>query len=109
MSLSIHRNDVHHNSCKFARSIVMNGNFKAQHMKPMNAKAEIWLMDGKGYMVTLGVYKDYLAGMVNKFEVCKLISYTEAICALMEALVVRLQQSPSSQPGQCTKKLTQWL
>ena len=84
----------------------MDGNFKAEHMKPKNAAAEIWLMDGKGYMVTLGAYKDYLAGTVNKFEVCMLIRHAEGICVLLEALAVRLQQSPSSEPGQCTKEPT---
>ena len=106
MSLSIQRKDVHHNSWKFARTIVMDGNFKAEHMKPKNAEAEIWLMDGKGYMVTSGAYKNYITGTVNKFEVCMLIRHAEGICALMEALAVGLQQSPNSETGQCTKEPT---
>ena len=84
----------------------MDGNFKAEHMKPKNAEAEIWLMDGKGYMVTLGAYKNYIARTVNKFEVCMLIRHAEGVCALMEALAVGLQQSPNSETGQCTKEPT---
>ena len=34
----------------------MDGNFKAEHMKPKNPDEELWLMDGRGYMVTSGMY-----------------------------------------------------
>ncbi|KIM63572.1 hypothetical protein SCLCIDRAFT_116995 [Scleroderma citrinum Foug A] len=53
---------------KFSRSIVMDGNFKAEHMKPKNPDEELWLMDGRGYMVTSGMYKQYLANSPNPIE-----------------------------------------
>ncbi|KIN98913.1 hypothetical protein M404DRAFT_156525, partial [Pisolithus tinctorius Marx 270] len=34
------------------RSLVMDGNFKAEHMHPKDAGSETWLMDGKEYMVS---------------------------------------------------------
>ena len=81
----------------------MDGNFKVEHMKPKNAAAEIWLMDGKGYMVTSGAYKDYLAGTVNRIEV---YMHMASQMSLIKALAIRLQQSPSGQPSQCTTKPT---
>ena len=49
----------------------MDGNFKAEHMKPKNPDEELWLMDGSGYMVTSGMYKQYLANSSNPIEVCQ--------------------------------------
>ncbi|KAI6010723.1 hypothetical protein F5J12DRAFT_781725 [Pisolithus orientalis] len=34
----------------FARTFVMDSNFKAKHMLPKNAAKEVWLMDGNGFM-----------------------------------------------------------
>ena len=47
----------------------MDGNFKAEHMLLKNASQELWLMDGKGFMVTSEPYKNYLAESVNQVEV----------------------------------------
>ncbi|KAL4070191.1 hypothetical protein V8B97DRAFT_2024201 [Scleroderma yunnanense] len=47
---------------KFSKSIVMDGNFKAEHMRPRNPAEEVWLMDGRGFMVGSRKYKEYLAG-----------------------------------------------
>ena len=47
----------------------MDGNFKAEHMRPKNPANEVWLMDGMGFMVSMPEYKDYLAGMLNRVEV----------------------------------------
>ncbi|KAI6142698.1 hypothetical protein BKA82DRAFT_4017945 [Pisolithus tinctorius] len=52
----------------FARTIVMDGNFKAKHMLPKNAAKEVWLMDGNGFMVTSAPYKEYLTGTINRIE-----------------------------------------
>ncbi|KAI6154969.1 hypothetical protein BKA82DRAFT_4010664 [Pisolithus tinctorius] len=46
----------------FARTFVMDGNFKAKHMLPKNAAEEVSLMDGNGFMVTSAPYKEYLTG-----------------------------------------------
>jgi len=48
----------------------MDGNFKAEHMRPKNSANEVWLMDGMGFMVTMPEYKDYLARTLNRVEVC---------------------------------------
>ena len=56
-------------SWKYSRALVMDGNFKAEHMLLKNASQELWLMDGKGFMVTSEPYNRYLAGSVNRVEV----------------------------------------
>ena len=56
-------------SWKYSRALVMDGNFKAEHMLLKNASQELWLMDGKGFMVTSEPYKRYLARSVNQVEV----------------------------------------
>ena len=60
---------THVHSWKYSRAIVMDGNFKVEHMLLKNASQELWLMDGKGFMVTSELYKNYLAGSVNQVEV----------------------------------------
>ena len=49
----------------------MDGNFKAEHMLLKQNTNEVWLMDGKGFMVTEQPYKRYLAGTANQVEVCR--------------------------------------
>ena len=49
----------------------MDGNFKAEHMLLKQTTNEVWLMDGKGFMVTEEPYKTYLAATANWVEVCK--------------------------------------
>jgi len=56
-------------SWKYSRVIAMDGNFKAEHMLLKQAPNEVWLMDGKGFMVTSELYKSYLAGSANRVEV----------------------------------------
>ncbi|KAL4077856.1 hypothetical protein J3A83DRAFT_4356696 [Scleroderma citrinum] len=52
----------------FARTLVMDGNFKAEHMHPTDPNNEVWLMDGKGFMVESMPYKEYLKGSTNVVE-----------------------------------------
>ena len=56
-------------SWKYSCTLVMDGNFKAEHMLLKNVSQELWLMDGKGFMVASEPYKRYLAGSVNQVEV----------------------------------------
>ncbi|KAL4074101.1 hypothetical protein J3A83DRAFT_4159615 [Scleroderma citrinum] len=49
-------------------TLVMDGNFKAKHMHPKNPNNEVWLMDGKGFMVESMLYKEYLKGSTNVVE-----------------------------------------
>ncbi|KAI6000355.1 hypothetical protein F5J12DRAFT_784372 [Pisolithus orientalis] len=52
-----------------ARSLVMDGNFKAEHMHPKDTGSKAWLMDGKGYMVASQPYKEYLSSTKNVVEI----------------------------------------
>ncbi|KAI6006560.1 hypothetical protein F5J12DRAFT_782829 [Pisolithus orientalis] len=52
-----------------ARSLVMDGNFKAEHMHPKEAGSTAWMMDGKGYMVASQPYKEYLSSTKNVVEI----------------------------------------
>ncbi|KAL4078793.1 hypothetical protein V8B97DRAFT_2021152 [Scleroderma yunnanense] len=50
---------------KFARTLMINGNFKAKHMQQKDPSNEVWLMDGKDLMVESMPYKKYLKGTTN--------------------------------------------
>ncbi|KAG2047807.1 hypothetical protein BDR06DRAFT_976453 [Suillus hirtellus] len=43
------------------RSLVMDGNFKAKHLHPTHPEDEVWLTDGKGFMVGRARYWAHLA------------------------------------------------
>ncbi|KAI6138394.1 hypothetical protein BKA82DRAFT_4366513 [Pisolithus tinctorius] len=45
---------------RFTRTVVMDGNFKAEHMHERKSEDQVRLMDGLGYMVTNPQYADYL-------------------------------------------------
>ncbi|KAI5997503.1 hypothetical protein EDD15DRAFT_2162788 [Pisolithus albus] len=45
---------------KYSHTMVMDGNFKAEHMKERRPHDQVWLMDGQGYMVTYPEYHAYL-------------------------------------------------
>ncbi|KAL4063352.1 hypothetical protein V8B97DRAFT_1920554 [Scleroderma yunnanense] len=53
---------------KFTRTLVMDGNFKAKHMHSKDPSNEVWLMDGKGFIVESMPYKEYLKGITNVVE-----------------------------------------
>ncbi|KAF8545940.1 hypothetical protein OG21DRAFT_1491749 [Imleria badia] len=45
---------------KYTCTLVMDGNFKAEHMHEKRPEDQVWLMDGLGYMATQPKYKEYL-------------------------------------------------
>ncbi|KIN94587.1 hypothetical protein M404DRAFT_34874 [Pisolithus tinctorius Marx 270] len=45
---------------KYTRMLVMDGNFKAEHMHDRRPADQVWLMDGHGFMVTDPDYQTYL-------------------------------------------------
>ena len=45
----------------FARSIVKDGNFSAEHLKMKKPENDVALADGTGFMVTDKPYKEHLA------------------------------------------------
>ena len=51
------------------RSIVVDGNFSAEHMKMKNAKDDVWLSNGEAYIVEAAKYKMHLEDSINGKEV----------------------------------------
>ncbi|KAI6026871.1 hypothetical protein BKA83DRAFT_4050885, partial [Pisolithus microcarpus] len=47
-------------SWKYTRTVVMDGNFKAEQMHERRPDDQVWLMDGRGFMVTNPPYRSYL-------------------------------------------------
>ncbi|KIN94246.1 hypothetical protein M404DRAFT_35256 [Pisolithus tinctorius Marx 270] len=47
---------------RYTRTLVMDGNFKAEHMHDRCPEDQVWLMDGCGYMVTDLEYRAYVKG-----------------------------------------------
>ncbi|KAG1900018.1 uncharacterized protein F5891DRAFT_980633 [Suillus fuscotomentosus] len=45
----------------YARSLVMDSNFKAEHLHPTHLEDEVWLTDGQCFMVSKDRYKAHLA------------------------------------------------
>ncbi|KAI6153823.1 hypothetical protein BKA82DRAFT_4011935 [Pisolithus tinctorius] len=48
------------NHWKYARTLVMDGNFKAEHMHDRRPADQVRMMDGRGYMVSDSEYQAYL-------------------------------------------------
>ncbi|KAG2100186.1 uncharacterized protein F5147DRAFT_582246, partial [Suillus discolor] len=51
----------HDPSWLYARSLVMDGNFKAEHLYPTHPEDEVWLTDGQCFMVSKDQYKAHPA------------------------------------------------
>ncbi|KAG1876011.1 hypothetical protein C8R48DRAFT_669235 [Suillus tomentosus] len=49
-------------------SLVMDGNFKAEHLHPTNPDNEVWLMDGLGFMDGRKQYKAHLAVATDSMQ-----------------------------------------
>ncbi|KAG1889098.1 uncharacterized protein F5891DRAFT_987476 [Suillus fuscotomentosus] len=45
----------------YMRSLIMDGNFKAEHLHPVHPGDEVSLMDGHGFMVGDALYEEHLA------------------------------------------------
>jgi len=54
----------------YQRSIVVDGNFSAEHMKMKHPEQDIWFSNGLGYMVEWEPYKRHLDVAVVTHEVC---------------------------------------
>jgi hypothetical protein len=54
----------------YRRSIVVDGNFSAEHMRMKNPDQDIWLSNGMGYMVEWDHYKSHLDEAIETYEVC---------------------------------------
>ncbi|KAI6147871.1 hypothetical protein BKA82DRAFT_4014997 [Pisolithus tinctorius] len=94
--------DINLSDWWFARTFVMDSNFKAKHMLPKNAAEEVWLMDGNGFMVTSAPYKEYLTGTINQIEVgTRLIVSCSNLTAITTGLLIKQMHKGISwnQPG----------
>jgi hypothetical protein len=58
-----------HSRWLFRRSIVVDGNFSAEHMKMQQPKDDISLVKGEGYMVEEVVYQEHLKSTKDSKEV----------------------------------------
>ena len=55
---------------KFTRSVVLDGNFSAQHRKMRRPEDDVALADGHAFMVTDAPYKEHLKTAAEFREVC---------------------------------------
>ena len=56
-------------SWKYTRSVVLDGNFSAQHRKMRNPDDDVALVDGHAFMVTDAPYKEHLKTVAEFHEV----------------------------------------
>ncbi|KAF8548653.1 hypothetical protein OG21DRAFT_1479134 [Imleria badia] len=87
-------------SWKYTQTIVMDGNFKAEHMHERRPEDQVWLMDGLRYMVTRPEYRKYLKATHhppekstcynhqahNMGEISRVISFYDINCNYMKNL-----------------------
>ena len=59
-------------SWRYTRTLIMDGNFKAEHMHEECPDDQVWLMDGLRYMVTQPEYQTYLKATAHPLEVCSI-------------------------------------
>ncbi|KAI6144446.1 hypothetical protein BKA82DRAFT_3983221, partial [Pisolithus tinctorius] len=53
---------------RYTCTLVMDGNFKAEHMHDRRPEDQVWLMDGRRYMVTDPEYRAYVKGTPHVVE-----------------------------------------
>ncbi|KAG1723308.1 uncharacterized protein EDB91DRAFT_1087854 [Suillus paluster] len=61
-------------SWKYTRSFVMDGNFKVEHLHPINPDDEVWLSDGFGFMVGKDRFSERRE-MNMDYALCEAASY----------------------------------
>ena len=54
---------------QYTQTIVMDGNFKVEHMHTRSPEDDVWLMDGLGFMVTHPKYKEFLLNTEHPVKV----------------------------------------
>ncbi|KAI6011836.1 hypothetical protein EDC04DRAFT_2609704 [Pisolithus marmoratus] len=53
---------------RYTRTVVMDGNFKVEHMHEQRPDDQVWLMDGCGFMVTNLRYQEYIEATPHIME-----------------------------------------
>ena len=54
---------------RFMIRLVMDGNFKADHMVMKNPSDDVWLVDGEGYFVSRAAYQKHIETAVTRKQV----------------------------------------
>ncbi|KAI6022172.1 hypothetical protein BKA83DRAFT_4054270 [Pisolithus microcarpus] len=77
-------------SWKYSRTVVMDGNFKVEHMHERRPDDQVWLMDGRGFMVANPPYQAYLKATphITEKSSCnnhKAISQASASCGKLNS------------------------
>jgi hypothetical protein len=60
---------IYNHSWLYRRSIVVDGNFSAEHMKMLRAEKDVRLVNGEGYMVEEKLYQEHLKNSSDLKEV----------------------------------------
>lgn len=76
-------------SWKYTRSVVLDGNFSAQHRKMRNPDDDVALADGHAFMVTDAPYKEHLKTAAE---------FNEVRCRRFQINVCMLNDSHGAQP-----------
>ena len=85
---------------KYTRTINLDGNFKAEHMRMRHPDNDIPIADGTGFMVGTRRYKDYLTETAEEKRVRSLLSL--ATCAHSQAVSEKHVQQPQGREcGKC--------
>lgn len=65
----------------FMRGFMMDGNFKAEHMRMRNPENDVPLSDGTGFMVSKKPYESHLKLAVERRQVSSISSVLVDICS----------------------------
>ena len=60
---------------KYMQTVIMDGNFKSEHLMMRNPEDDVCLSDGEGFMVRSGPYKEYLGVVTEVREVSDYLSH----------------------------------
>lgn len=88
---------------KYMRSVVMDGNFSAEHLRMRNPNDDVALSDGQGFMVGERLYKEHLKVALEFKEVRHRPwrgGDTLTLRARLMGIEVRLSRPSRGQSGQ---------
>lgn len=63
------------------RSLVADGNFKANHLKQKHDETDVWLTTGEGFMTNVDRYNIHLQ-KAKEFKMVKNLSFLLPICSM---------------------------
>lgn len=65
----------------FMRGFMMDGNFKAEHMRMRNPENDVALSDGTGFMVSKSLYESHLKSAVERRQVRYMFRISAGLCS----------------------------